>query len=231
MARASGSPEGQHTRQGWYLPEVAFGLGLKVVLNCPGGRTSLHGDRCRQRARLPCLPGLPAPPDGMVPREPWVGGLTPAGDGPAEYSALRGRSEERARGPGLRKDSAERKVAVRQVMEPAGAARPACGQKPQPRGAAAICPASRGQVGPAGPWPDSCAAGYSPDPARAGPGLRDPGPRAPRGGRTENNKRTRRGAGARQAREAALQGPAARQQVPRGAGPALWGPRPWGGSF
>lgn len=198
------------TGQGWYLQEVVFGLGVKVALNSPGGRTRLRGDRCRQGVRLPCLPGLPAPPGGMVPREPWVGGLTPAGDGPAEPSALRGGSEEPERGLGLCKDSAELKVAVRQVMEASGAARPACGQKPQLSGAAATCPASRGRVGPAGPRPESCAAGCSPDPARAGPGLRDPGPRAPRGGRTENNKRTGRGAGARPAREAALQGPGPR---------------------
>lgn len=103
-------------------------------------------------------------------------------------------------------------------MESAGAARPACGQKPQPSGAAATCPASRGQVDPAGLRPDSCAAGCSPDPARAGPGLRDPGPRAPPGGRTENNKQSGRGAGARRAPEAALQGPG-----PRGSRcPEVW---------
>lgn len=138
------------------------------------------------------------------------GGLTPAGDGPAQPSAqLEGRVRtcERLWPP---QGSSEPKVAVRQVMESAGAARPACGQKPQPSGAAATCPASRGQVCPAGPRPDSCAAGCSPDPARAGPGLRDSGPRAPRGGRTENSKRSGRGAGARRAPEAALQGPGPR---------------------
>lgn len=106
-------------------------------------------------------------------------------------------------------------------MEAAGAARPACGQKPQLSGAAATCPASRGRVGPAGPGP-TAARQLLPDPARAGPGLRDPGPRAPRGGRTENSKRTGRGAGRTRLRESRAQGPGrAGAGAPRVRGPSV----------
>lgn len=185
------------TGQGWYLQEVVFGLGVKVALNSPGGRTRLRGDRCRQGVRLPCLPGLPAPPGGMVPREPWVGGLTPAGDGPAEPSALRGGSEEPERGLGLCKDSAELKVAVRQVMEAAGAARPACGQKPQLSGAAATCPASRGRVGPAGPGPRAARPAAPPTrPGRVqGFAIPDRGRRVAAAQRTTSGRGAERGRG------------------------------------
>lgn len=111
-------------------------------------------------------------------------------------------------------------------MEAAGAARPACGQKPQPaRRRGHLHPASRGRVGPAGPRPDSCAAGCSP---RPGPGGSRTSRSPARGRRVAAAQRTASGRGAERGRAplgGRAPGPGPRGSRCPGCGPGSVGAR------
>lgn len=93
--RASGSPEGPaHGARGRVVVLAGSGVWLgceKVALNSPGGRTGLRGEIDAGRGEgCPACQATPAPPGGMVPREPWSRGADP-GRGWSRPSAPEGR--------------------------------------------------------------------------------------------------------------------------------------------